>query len=69
MPINASYFAGLDTGRYLDAFALLKACYLAPARWGPREKGPDVFRFAARLGRSPNMNLAMARLPPLLKPI
>ena len=39
----------------------------APARWRPREKAPDVFRFAARLGRSPDMKLAMARLPPLLK--
>ena len=26
-----------------------------------------MFRFAARLGRIPNMKLAMARLPPLLK--
>ncbi len=60
-------FAGLDTGRYFDAFALLKARYFAPARQRPREKAPDVFRFAARLGRSPNMKLAMARLPPLLK--
>ena len=59
---GCSSFAGLDTGRYLDAFALLRARYLAPAR-----KGPDVFRFAARLGRSPDMKLAMARLPSLLK--
>ena len=29
-------FAGLDTGRYLDAFALLKAHYSAPARQRPR---------------------------------
>ena len=62
-----SSFAGPDTGRYLDAFALLRARYLAPARWRPREKAPDVFRFAARLGRSPDMKLAMARLPSLLK--
>ena len=64
---GCSSFAGLDTGRYLDAFALLKAHYFAPARWRPREKAPDVFRFVARLGRSPDMKLAMARMPPLLK--
>lgn len=60
-------FAGVETETYLDAFAVLRARHLAPKRWLPRVKAPDVFRFAARLRRRPDMKKAMARMPPLLR--
>ena len=67
MLFGCSSFAGTETGAYLDAFAMLKARHLAPKRWLPRVKAPDVFRFAARLRRKPDAKKAMLRMPPLLK--
>lgn len=64
---GCSSFAGTETAEYLDAFAMLKARHLAPKRWLPRVKAPDVFRFAARLRRTPDAKEAMRRMPPLLK--
>lgn len=64
---GCSSFAGTETEDYLDAFAMLKARHLAPKRWLPRVKAPDVFRFAARLRRKPDAKKAMLRMPPLLK--
>lgn len=67
MLFGCSSFAGTETAAYLDAFAMLKARHLAPRHWLPRVKAPDVFRFAARLRRRPDMKAAMARMPPLLR--
>ena len=67
MLFGCSSFAGTETEDYLDAFAMLKAKHLAPKRWLPRVKAPDVFRFAARLRRRPDARKAMLRMPPLLK--
>ncbi|GFE51726.1 ornithine-acyl-ACP acyltransferase [Roseobacter cerasinus] len=64
---GCSSFAGTETKTYLDAFAMLKARHLAPKRWLPRVKAPDVFRFAARLRRKPDLKKAMAHMPPLLR--
>lgn len=64
---GCSSFVGVEAGRYLDAFAVLKARHLAPARWLPRVKAPDVFRFAARLRRKPDLKKALAVMPPLLR--
>ena len=64
---GCSSFAGTRTDEYLDAFAMLKARHLAPKRWLPRVKAPDVFRFAARLRRKPDLKKAMLRMPPLLR--
>ncbi len=64
---GCSSFSGTETHDYLDAFAMLKARHLAPKRWLPRVKAPDVFRFAARLRQKPDMRKAMARMPPLLR--
>jgi putative hemolysin len=64
---GCSSFAGTETTEYLDAFAMLKARHLAPKRWLPRVKAPDVFRFAARLRRRPDAKKAMLRMPPLLR--
>jgi len=60
-------FKGTDAGQYLDAFAMLKERHLAPSRWLPRVKAPNVFRFAQRLRRKPDDRLAMLRMPPLLR--
>ncbi|MFK7837804.1 MAG: GNAT family N-acetyltransferase [Sulfitobacter sp.] len=64
---GCSSFAGIETSEYLDAFAMLRARHLAPKRWLPRVKAPDVFRYAARLRRKPDPKKAMLRMPPLLR--
>lgn len=64
---GCSSFAGTETTQYLDSFAMLKARHLAPKRWLPRVKAPDVFRFAARLRRKPDVRKAMMCMPPLLR--
>ena len=67
MLFGCSSFAGTATEEYLDAFAMLKHRHLAPKRWLPRVKAPNVFRFAARLRRKPDAKKAMLRMPPLLR--
>jgi len=68
MLFGCSSFAGTEAERYLDAFAMLQAAHLAPVRWLPRVKAPNVFRFAERLGRLvPDPLLAARRMPPLLR--
>ncbi|WP_211299541.1 GNAT family N-acyltransferase [Pukyongiella litopenaei] len=67
MLFGCSSFAGTETDRYLDTFAMLRERHLAPKRWLPRVKAPDVFRFAARLRRKPDVKRAMLRMPPLLR--
>ncbi len=64
---GCSSFAGTETAEYLDAFAMLRARHLAPKRWLPRVKAPDVFRFTARLRHKPDLKKAMLRMPPLLR--
>lgn len=61
-------FLGTETEAYLDAFAMLKDRHLAPRRWLPRVKAPDVFRYARALApRKPDMARAMKAMPPLLR--
>lgn len=67
MLFGCSSFAGTDAALYLDSFAMLKEYHLAPRRWLPRVKAPQVFRFAKRLSRKPNTKMAMLRMPPLLR--
>ncbi len=67
MLFGCASFAGTETTDYLDAFAMLKARHLAPKRWLPRVKAPDVFRFAARLRRKPDARKGLAGMPPLLR--
>jgi putative hemolysin len=68
MMFGCSSFHGTEAEAHLDAFALLKEAHLAPRRWLPRVKAPDVFRFARRLGqRRPDMRRAMLAMPPLLR--
>lgn len=67
MLFGCSSFSGTDTREYLDAFAMLRDRHIAPKRWLPKVKAPDVFRFATRLRRKPNPKLAQLRMPPLLR--
>ena len=65
---GCSSFAGTQPATHADAFAMLRARHLAPRRWWPRVKAPNVFRFArALLPRQPDPKRAMAAMPPLLR--
>ncbi|MBT8476823.1 MAG: ornithine-acyl-ACP acyltransferase, partial [Alphaproteobacteria bacterium] len=67
MLFGCSSFRGTDADTYRDAFAILKERHLAPKRWLPKVKAPDVFRFARRLRRKPDARRAMLTMPPLLR--
>ncbi|MBR9653264.1 GNAT family N-acetyltransferase [Thalassovita aquimarina] len=67
MLFGCSSFHGTDEKEYLDAFAMLKERHLAPKRWLPRVKAPQVFRFGQKLRRKPDAKQAMLRMPPLLR--
>lgn len=64
---GCSSFHGTDTRAYADAFAMLKERHLAPRRWLPRIKAPNVFRYAQRLRRAPDRKRALKTMPPLLR--
>ncbi|NDR55014.1 GNAT family N-acetyltransferase [Aliiruegeria sabulilitoris] len=67
MLFGCSSFKGTEAEQYKDAFALLKERHLAPKRWLPLVKAPNVFRFAQRLRRKPDLKRAMLGMPPLLR--
>ena len=68
MLFGCSSFQGTEAAAYHDAFAMLKDRHLAPKRWLPRVKAPDVFRFARALRRfRPDAKRAMQMMPPLLR--
>ncbi len=67
MLFGCSSFHGTDSKVYADAFAMLRDKHLAPKRWWPRVKAPDVFRFARRLRRVPDRARALKSMPPLLR--
>ena len=64
---GCSSFKGTDAKEYFDAFAMLRDRHIAPKRWLPRVKAPNVFRFASRLRRKPDLKQAQLRMPPLLR--
>lgn len=67
MLFGCSSFHGTEARDYYDAFALLRDRHLGPKRWLPRVKAPNVFRFASRLRRRPDLKRAQAKMPPLLR--
>ncbi len=67
MLFGCSSFRGIDADAYADAFAMLKERHLAPKRWLPRVKAPDVFRYARRLRSRPDTRRALLTMPPLLR--
>lgn len=65
---GCSSFIGTEPEAYVDAFAMLAARHLAPKRWLPRVKAPNVFRFARALkAMRPDARRAQAGMPPLLR--
>ncbi|MDO5622662.1 MAG: GNAT family N-acyltransferase [Paracoccus sp. (in: a-proteobacteria)] len=65
---GCSSFMGTEPDVYADSFAMLKDRHLAPKRWLPRVKAPNVFRFARRLrAKKPDAKAALAGMPPLLR--
>jgi putative hemolysin len=62
---GCSSFLGTDPGPFEDAFAMLRDRHLAPTRWKPGVKAPEIFRFGAL--RDPDPRRAMASMPPLLR--
>lgn len=64
---GCSSFAGTNPAPYLDAFGLLKARHLAPARWAPQIHAGEVFPFAALNAAAPDLKKATAAMPPLLR--
>ncbi len=68
MLFGCSSFKGTEADEYMDAFALLKEKHLAPKRFLPRPKAPNIFRFAQKLRlRKPDLKRAQLRMPPLLR--
>ncbi len=68
MLFGCSSFEGADAEAHLDALALLSERYIAPRRWLPRPKAPEIFDFAARLRCGPvDEKRAMRLMPPLLR--
>ncbi|MGC9419512.1 MAG: GNAT family N-acetyltransferase [Rhodovulum sp.] len=68
MLFGCSSFRGTEADAYMDAFALLKERHLAPSRWLPRVKAPNVVRFTQMLRlRKPDAKRAMLGMPPLLR--
>ena len=68
MLFGCSSFTGTDWHRHSEAFAELRDRYLAPKRWLPRVKAPDVVRFArALVGQRSDPKQAMLKMPPLLR--
>lgn len=67
---GCSSFLGTDTSGYEDAFAMLRDRHLAPKRWLPRVKAPEVVRFARLLGlrgAQADPRRAWNAMPPLLR--
>lgn len=64
---GCSSFHGTDEADLLDTFALLKQRHIAPRKWLPRVKAPEVFRFARSQRRTPDVRKALTAMPPLLR--
>lgn len=68
MLFGCSSFDGAEADAHHEALAMLKDRHLAPKRWLPRVKAPNVFRFARALrGKKPDLKRAMLGMPPLLR--
>ena len=67
MLFGCSSFSGVESDTYLETFAMLKARHIAPARWLPRIKAPEVIPYAFGKSRVPDLKLALKAMPPLLR--
>ncbi|PKP69874.1 MAG: ornithine-acyl-ACP acyltransferase [Alphaproteobacteria bacterium HGW-Alphaproteobacteria-4] len=66
MLFGASSFSGTDATPHLPAFTHLAAHHLAPARWMPAPKAPEVLRFAIA-PRAVRATPMPPQIPPLLR--
>jgi putative hemolysin len=66
MLFGCSSFQGTEPEDHADAFALLGARHMAPLRWRPRVKAPDVYRFSTRLSPLSEMR-GLKAMPTLLR--
>jgi putative hemolysin len=67
MLFGCSSFQGTEPQAYADAFAMLKERHIAPKRWLPRIKAPNVFNFAKGLRQRSDRAQALRTMPPLLR--
>lgn len=67
MLFGCTSFAGTETETYLDAFAMLGARHIAPKRWLPGIKAPEVFRYGSGDARRLDVKKALRLMPPLLR--
>ena len=68
MLFGCSSFLGADPETHAEALAMLRERHLAPRRWLPRVKAPQVFQFARALARRrADPRAALAAMPPLLR--
>jgi putative hemolysin len=65
--MGCSSFPGLEAAPYRDCFALLRARHLAPARWAPRPRAPEIHRFAADTQSPFDPATGVSRMPSLLR--
>lgn len=61
---GCSSFQGTDAGVYSDAFALMRARYLAPELWAPVRKTGATIPLASHV---PDRGRALKAMPPLLR--
>lgn len=67
MLFGCSSFRGTDLRSYQGAFALLQARHLAPKRWRPGVRDPNVVRFSQVAPETSDERQAAAKIPPLLR--
>ncbi len=68
MMFGCASFNGVSMEPYRDAFALLKHRHLAPERWNPARRAPELIPFALDLAdHRPNLKRANAAMPSLLR--
>lgn len=67
MLFGCSSFQSTDKDAYLDTFAMLRDNHLAPKRWLPRVKAPNVFRYGERPRDRGDRKRGLRMMPPLLR--
>lgn len=67
MLFGCTSFQGTDARDYMDSFAMLRSNHLAPARWKPKLKATDLFRFSQTRCDRPDEKQAVQKMPPLLR--
>lgn len=64
---GCSSFKGTEFSQYSHAFAMLKQQHLAPRRYLPKIKAPEVLQYAKQCARTVDRAEALRTMPPLLR--